>query len=287
MQRMHGPDIVARTMTKTAIEDEHGNSWQYHSRSDRHSKAACWAILFDLLGHSKLLRKHVAQGQVVFGVNHEMGDFKHNRRKKLDLVLCEPITSAGPRRKAKTFESLAENYGIDLSPDEASTLAGLPHLIEGEPGAVRLALEAKACMTAHVKALPRLYDELNSSHLTVHAATDLAIAAGFVMINLATEFISPDRNRHSFDQMSPRVSNHKQPTDCQRVVDKIHQIPRRTSQGDQGFDALAIVVMKCKNDGSPVRLVERPPAPPVGDIFHYEQMILRVGQMYDFRFGRV
>lgn len=282
---MHGPDIVARTMTATAIQDKHGNHWQYHSRSDRHSKVACWGILFDLLIHSKPLRKHVAQGDVVFGVNHEMSDFKQNRQKRLDLVICEPIASAGPA-KPKTFESLAEEYGILLSRDEAAKLAELPQLIEGVPGAVRLALEAKACMTAHVKALPRLYDELNSSHSTVHGASDLAIAIGFVMINLAASFISPDNNRHSFAERQPKVSSHKQPANCQRAIDKVHQIPRRTKQGEQGFDALALVIVECQNDGSPVRLITAPPAPSAGDIFQYESMIQRVAQMYQFRFGQ-
>ena len=58
----------------------------------------------------------------------------------------------------------------------------------GPVGSVLLALEAKACMTAHIKALPRLYDELNSSQLTVHGAADQAIAAGLAIVNIATAF---------------------------------------------------------------------------------------------------
>ena len=37
-------------------------------------------------------------------------------------------------------------------------------------------------MTAHTRALPRLYDELNSSHLCVHGASRQALAIGFVVI---------------------------------------------------------------------------------------------------------
>jgi uncharacterized RmlC-like cupin family protein len=44
-------------------------------------------------------------------------------------------------------------------------------VLTAEVGAVLIALEAKACMTAHVKALPRLYDELNSSHQCVHGSS--------------------------------------------------------------------------------------------------------------------
>jgi len=84
---MDGPNILCRTMTVPSITDEHGNSWQYHSRSDRHSKVACWGTLFDLLQYSALLRRHVEQGNVAFGVNHEFADFRTRRKKKLDLVI--------------------------------------------------------------------------------------------------------------------------------------------------------------------------------------------------------
>ena len=74
-----------------------------------------------------------------------------------------------------------------------------------------LALEAKACMTEHGKARPRLYDELSSSHLTVHGANDAAIAAAFVMVNAATSFISPDRNKWDLSRHDPVVNEHRQP----------------------------------------------------------------------------
>ena len=88
---LHGPEILVRTLSGTAIKDRHGNSWQYHSRSDGHSKVACWGVVFDLLRSCSLLRRHVADGKVSFGINHEMRDFVHDRKKKLDLVLCTPI----------------------------------------------------------------------------------------------------------------------------------------------------------------------------------------------------
>ncbi|MGH3182596.1 MAG: hypothetical protein ACRDOE_11920, partial [Streptosporangiaceae bacterium] len=55
-------------MTATRIPDQFGNIWQYHPRSDRHSKVACWAAFFDLLTTSALLRRHVAEGKVIFGL---------------------------------------------------------------------------------------------------------------------------------------------------------------------------------------------------------------------------
>jgi hypothetical protein len=41
------------------------------------------------------------------------------------------------------------------------------------------------------------------------------------------------------------------------------------------------------NDGSPVALVEAPPAPQPGEVFFYEDMITRVANEYDGRFARI
>ena len=139
-------------------------------------------------------------------------------------------------------------------------------------------------MTAHQRAQPRLYDELNSSQLTIHGASDLAIAAGFVMVNMAKQFVSPDLNKHDLRKLDPEVSNHQQPQDTVGVIAKVREIPRRGRVGEEGFDALAIAIVDCRNDGTPVSLVSDPPAPQPGDTFHYEQMIRRVAQLYESRF---
>ena len=284
-----GPKILARSLSSApARKDENGNRWQYHPRSDRHSKIACWGILFDLLRICPLLAEHASRGAVAYGINHEMRDFRNNRKKDLDLVLCTPSSGEKVGRAARSMKALVGAWNIALTPAESMTLAALPDLSEAAVGAVHVALEAKAAMTEHTKARPRLYDELNSSHLTIHGATDLAIAAGFVMINLAETFISPDRNKHDLSSLPPKITTHKQPRAAEAVIQKVREIPRRTKTGDEGFDALAIVVVDCRNDGSPVTVVEaRQPAPPPGDIFQYESMIRRVGQLYEARFPRV
>jgi hypothetical protein len=276
MDRVFGPRIIARTLTKPVKMGPSGSLWQYHGRSDRHSKIGCWAILFDLLQTCPLLREQVAAGRVVFGINHEMRDFKQNRKKDLDLVLSTPGTSES-KRKLGDSAKLLERWGIELTSEERSAFNALPLVREGPVGAVQVALEAKACMTAHVKALPRLYDELNSSHLTIHGNTEVAVAVGLVMINLAATFQSPGR---------PVPSKHRQPEDTVRVIKKVEELPRRAAAGGDGFDAVGIVIVKCANDGSPVELVETPPAPQPGDIFQYDQMIRRVSQHYEARFAR-
>jgi hypothetical protein len=278
---MHGPEILVRSLTHPSRTDSHGNKWQYHSRSDHHSKVACWGIVFDLLLTSQLLRRHVQEGRVGFGINHQMRDFVHDRKKNLDMVLCTPASDG--KTSTADFAGLVAEYEIDLRADEQAKLAGLPMLQRTPVGAVLMALEAKAVMTAHQRALPRLYDELNSSHLTVHGATEQAIAAGFVMVNIAERYLSPDLNK-KHRATDPDWSTHRQPRDAQLVVDKVKQLPRRARVGDTGYDALAIVVVEAANDGGAFRLVGTPPAPQAGDIYDYASMIDRTAHIYATRF---
>ena len=280
---MDGPDILVRSLSEVTRRDRYGNAWQYHSRSDHHSKVACWGIVFDLMRSSPLLRRHVLEGSVSFGINHEMRDFVHDRKKNLDLVLCTPSGSAS-KPSSMTLTSMVSDYGIRLTPAEEADLLKLPILRRAPVGAVLMALEAKACMTAHQRALPRLYDELNSSHLTVHGATDQAIAAGFVMVNLAQDYLSPDLNKKN-KASDPDWSHHAQPRDAQLAIDKVHQLPKRSKPGETGYDALAIVVIDCPNDGSKVRLVTGAPGPPPGDIYNYAAMIDRLAHIYATRFN--
>src|SRR4051794_36134725 len=103
--------------------------WQYHPQSDRHSKIACWGMLFDLMQHSALLREHLASGKVSFGVNHTMTDWKNDKPKKLDLVLCRPAGTTSAR-KLLTFAAYADRWQLDLSADQRDRLAGLPEVTE-------------------------------------------------------------------------------------------------------------------------------------------------------------
>lgn len=279
-----GTDILIRSLSKPTRTDKHGNHWNYHSRSDHHSKVACWGIVFDLLRTSKLFREHVAAGRVAFGINHEMRDFRNDRKKDLDLVISLPATGALPSKRS--LITLAGHYQVELTSAERKELGDLPSLTEAPVGTVLIALEAKACMTAHQRALPRLYDELNSSHQTVHGSHDNAIAAGFVMINAATKFLSPDLNKKN-RKSDPEWSAHDQPKSVSITIDKVKQLPRRSKIGSEGYDALSIVVIDCANDGSSVKLVTTPPAPQSQDTYHYATMIDRLSGLYSTRFAQL
>lgn len=283
---MLGPEILTRYLSVVGPADMNGVRWQYHSRSDRHSKVGSWGVAFDLLRTSSLMQSHAANDKVVLGVNHEMRDFGTGRKKDLDLVIARPngvIPSGGP-----TFKSLVNQYQIPLTPQEQAVLNGLPDIPVAPVGAVLVALEAKACMTAHVKSLPRLYDELNSSHLCVHGASKQALAIAYVQVNHSGTFVSPIINSRSIAQgLPPEVSQHKQPADTDRVLKKIDEIPRRSNTKGTGFDAIGVTVLELVNDGSPVTLVQTPPAPQQGDNFHYGSMIVRMANEYDATFAQI
>jgi len=225
----------------------------------------------------------IETGSVGYGINHEMQDFEMMRKKDLDLVLCtprdDPVEGYG-------FKSLVTKYGITLSSEEERLLAGLPDVPRTPVGTVEIALEAKACMTEHKKALPRLHDELSSSHLAIHGASNYAIAVGYVLINHAESFISPLRNKLDIGQDPPTISLHNQPAVAVKTLEKIEQLPRRTRTGVRGFDALGITGIDCKNDGTRVSIIEgQIGAPGEESSLHYGQMIRRIDQLYSQRFS--
>lgn len=283
----YGLGIIARSLsvaTTGANGYAHGNSWQYHPRSDRHSKIACWAIFFDLLQSGGLLFRHVAEGKVSFGINHQMRDFQNDRQKDLDLVICRrstPTTQSG----MSTFTEMVAEYNIVLTPEEEALVMALPPIPLTGVQTALIALEAKAAFTEFGKARPRLYDELNSSHLTIHGDTDPTIAAGLAMVNAAESFVSPLRNPWRIGEQPTIVNLHKQPKSAESVVEKIKQLPRRPAPGQRGFDAMGIIVVLCANDGSPVELMVGPPSPALSDAFHYDRFIERIDTIYSSRYS--
>lgn len=282
---MHGPDILARTMSVARVRRKGTPPWQYHPRSDHHSKVACWGVMFDVLQHSELIRQHVAEGKLGFGINHEMRNFVNGKKKALDLVVCRPKAGAPAPKKEEFFADLTEPYGIVLTDEEQAILSSLPPLPRRPVGAVRIALEAKAAMTEFGKARPRLFDELQSSQAIVHGDTDDAIAAGLVIINAAESFISPTRNLHHDKGIPIETTAHEQPRQLALTVDHINGLPRRATVGSAGFDALGIVVVDCSNrSDEPVRLVQAGGAPGRDHVLHYESMINRIIGWYSQRF---
>ncbi|MFF8357116.1 hypothetical protein ACF063_27125 [Streptomyces chartreusis] len=128
--------------------------------------------------------------------------------------------------------------------ERQALLDDLPVIKEGPVGNILVALEAKACMTEHIKALPRLYDELNSSHQIVHGHSSQALSIGFFTVNASDGFYSPTNTAN------PGPNKHNQPHALQRAVAQVTDLPRRSHHNSQGFDGLGIVVVDMNNDGT-------------------------------------
>lgn len=285
---MHGPDILARFLSIPSPKpDKYGQHWQYNSRSDRHGRVGCWGVAFDLLQQSSLMQRHATEGKIVMGVNHQMRDFETDREKVLDLVIARPASPPGA--DAPSFRGLVQQYGIELETGEQALLDRLPDIKIASVGAVLIALEAKATMTEHVKSLPRLHDELNSSHLAIHGASSQALAIAYLQINNSTTFLSSVKNSERISEgLTPRETKHRQPQATQRVLDKVAQIPRRTGKSGVGFDAIGVTIVEFINDfKTPVKIVTDPPAPPAGSNYNYDGMIVRMANEYDATFAHI
>ncbi|MHB1068155.1 MAG: hypothetical protein ACYC2Z_12130, partial [Candidatus Nanopelagicales bacterium] len=121
----------------------------------------------------------------------------------------------------------------------------------------------------------------------VHGSSSNSLAVGLVMINAATSFFSPTRNKHlTYDASLPRdVSSHSQPSDAARTVARVQTLPRRVGGAGAGFDALGILLVDCPNLGGTVEIVTEAPAPVPGSAFYYDSMIHRMASEYASRFS--
>ena len=252
------------------------HAWQYHSRSDRHSKVACWTVLFDLLRECDVLRRQAEAGLIAFGINHVMvGPIN----KTLDLV----VTIVPPSRlrgERANFSALAQRYGIPLTQEERAALLSLPVVEEDSSkdiSEVSIALEAKACITKHLAAIPRLHAEILATGYLAKKAAPRCITVSYSMVNAADSFISPGGKG--------TVNRHSQPEDARRVVSMLGTaLPLARDTKDFGFDVVGTTVVNCRNDGSPVTVVSEFPAPSTADHHHYERMIRSICAEYRSRF---
>jgi hypothetical protein len=275
---MRGPAILARTMSVATTRGGGKRAWQYHSRSDNHSKVACWTVLFDFLLECDIFRGHAERGLVGFGINHVMvGPIN----KTLDLVVTR-ISPGRATTRRQRFADLVEHYGIVLDKTEREALMSLP-VLEGDIGRedvseVVVALEAKACMTEHSKSLPRLHAEILATGYLAKRAQPRCITVSYSMVNAAKQFITPSG--------VGKLNQHTQPEDARKVVRMLGQaIPLARDTSSIGYDVIGVTVVDCRNDGSPVALVGSDPAPDRHSHVNYDRMIVGLCSEYRARFG--
>jgi len=271
-----GPGILARTMSSATKKGASSSAWQYHSRSDTHSKIACWTLPFDLLDNCDAARSHAFAGRLGFGINHVMvGPIN----KTLDLV----VTRVDPNRSnanRASLPDLVQRYGIALDDFEAHRLRALPTIFEDNKNdvcEVAIAIEAKACMTEHSKSLPRLHAEILATGFLARQASPHCITASYNLVNAAAHFVSPGN--------AGKINRHSQPDDARAVVNMLARaIPLARNSKDLGYDVVGVTVIDCANDGSPVTVRSDTAAPSNAEHVHYERMMVSLCSEFRRRF---
>ena len=233
----------------------------YHPRSDEHSKILCQYVLEDIVEACEPLRRQALRGEICYDLNHVVYRLD-GTQKVLDLVIGQP-------------ERVLSGTGI-----RRATVV--------TPG-IRIALEAKACMTKHTAAKPRLRDELVGSMQSAVGASPHAVVGGLVVVNTASTFISPTDQSDpiAIDTSGLRRRKHKQPHDASAVIDMLERLPLRQEPPAVGFDSVGIIVVSHDNEVPEprVELITGAPSPPVASPRSYRSFIIDVANKYQRRFA--
>ena len=230
----------------------HLRTFGYHPRSDKHSNALGEAIVSDLVAHCDMIRDKAEAGKIVYDLNFTLRASTSDWN--VDLVLGPP------------------QLGYVSRVEEGGPATRCP------PSTVQIAVEIKAVMTEHRKAVKNRKRDLEAHHEHVHNYAALAIAGGVLLINASPRFKSPLR---------PEVSTHLEPSRLvEHCVSELRGVAARGGPRGYGLEARCAVVVNVDNiNEKEARFETRPPAPQVGDPLHYDSFIRTICDLYTHRFG--
>jgi hypothetical protein len=229
--------------------------FRYHPRSNAPSLTLARLVLQDLYEAIPGLRARAQRGEAAYGVNMQFTFEGNDKAKQLDLAVGVPMDAP-----------------LLVGVNEIPEVKALSRLFAG--------MEAKAAMTEHVGAKPRLWDELSSSHQIVHAGDQQAIAAGITVINVAKVYASPTNQR---DPTDIHWQKHNQPHAAEDLRKHLLKLPVRNEIGQIGFDAYCTIMIDCDNIG-PCTVWTEPPAPQPGEPDEYREFVKRIAQLFARRF---
>jgi hypothetical protein len=223
----------------------------YHPRSDKHSNALGAAIIDDLLATCSLISQRAASGDLVYNVNFDLhyGTAQWN----VDLVLGPPPPSTG--------------------------LPMGQRILKAPPSTVQIAIEFKAVMTEHRKAIKNRKRDMEAHHEHVHNYNPQAIAGGVIVINASPTFRSPLRAPGAI------TTHTKIGEKVQHCMNEIRAVSVRGGPTGYGLDAKTAIVLDMDNVNLPATAyITKPPAPQIGDPVHYDAFIQRLCSEYRTRF---
>jgi len=147
--------------------------------------------------------------------------------------------------------------------------------------AVRVSVEHKTIMTAHVKARKNRYGDLIAYCNHMHNHRKDCIAAAIVVLNTSPEYENPDAFAKGLKR--PRFNMEKVVAD---TIGIFSAIPLRNGSGDPNDQPEALAIIVVNYDGvHPARLVGGPPAPRRGEPVHYASFLRRICDLYGERFS--
>lgn len=240
------------------------NRQLYHPRSDAHSNALCQFVLEDLITACPLLAHRAARGEIVASRN--LTQIVGHDTWNIDLALGPPAKSV-------------------LAPEPGTRIR------HERPAIIHMAMEAKGVMTEHGKARRNRLRDFHAFHEHAHRYDSRTVAVAVLAVNASRLFWSPTRAQHD-------ITEHRDLTRLvKQTIDVFRSLPLREARPAQaGLEAFAVVVVEHDNllknpalptgyQARPSRVVETPPAPPVGDPFHYSSMIYRTCDAYTARYS--
>jgi len=175
-------------------------------------------------------------------------------------------------RKNPNVQTKVAEKSIDLVFHEKNELPAL---------SVRVSVEHKTIMTAHVKARKNRYGDLIAYCNHMHNHRTDCIAAGIVVVNTSPAYENPDAFAKGLKR--PRLNMEKVVADTIRIFEAV-PLRNETHEPNEQPEALAVIVVNY--DGvHPARLVTRPPAPRPREMVHYDSFIRRICRLYRRRFS--
>lgn len=229
----------------------HLREYAYHSRSDKHSNALGEAIAADLIKHCPRIREKAEAGEVVYDLNFTISSGTSDWN--VDLVLGAP--------------------GLG---EKGERLPGTP-ILKQTPSTVEIAIEFKAVMTAHRKAVKNRKRDLESHHEHVHNYNNRAIAGGVFIINGSEKFQSPLRTEITEHKNVRRTLEH--------CLNELRAVTNRRASSGTGIEAKCAILVDMDNVNlAGTQYYTAPPAPQVGDPLHYDAFIQTLCQRYTERF---
>lgn len=152
---MLAPERFVDWLKTYRSRDTLGFIYQYHPRSDAHSKKLAELIWEDLIASCPKIREDARVGRLTYRINFKYQWPRSGKTKTIDCAVGPPSPT------------------------------GLSEVL--------ISCEVKAAMTEHKKAQPRIFDELQSSYRIVNYGNPKAVAAGITFVNIAKAFVSPLR----------------------------------------------------------------------------------------------